>query len=62
MFISKLPSITTFSPTTEPLNINGSDIIVRALKQPSCSNVKAKDDVIDFDIEKELPSYILILS
>lgn len=32
----------------------GSDIIVRALKQPSCSNVKVKDDVIEFDIEKEL--------
>ena len=35
-------------------SIEGSDIIVRALKQPSCSNVKAKDDVIEFDIEKEL--------
>ncbi len=35
-------------------SIEGSDIIVRALKQPSCSNVKIKDDVIDFDIEKEL--------
>lgn len=49
-------------PYTETVNvktktgttINGSDIIVRALKQPSCSNVKAKDDVIEFDIEKEL--------
>lgn len=35
-------------------SIIGSDIIVRVLKQPSCSNVKAKDDVIEFDIEKEL--------
>ncbi len=35
-------------------SISGSDIIVRALKQPSCSNVKVKDDVIEFDIEKEL--------
>ncbi len=35
-------------------SITGSDIIVRALKQPSCSNVKVKDDVIEFDIEKEL--------
>lgn len=34
--------------------LQGSDIIVRALKQPSCSNVRAKDDVIEFDIEKEL--------
>ncbi len=32
----------------------GSDIIVRALKQPSCSNVSSKDDVVEFDIEKEL--------
>ena len=35
-------------------SITGSDSIVRALKQPSCSNVKVKDDVIEFDIEKEL--------
>lgn len=35
-------------------SITGSDIIVRALKQPTCSNVKVKDDVIEFDIEKEL--------
>ena len=35
-------------------SINGSDIIVRSLKQPTCSNVTAKDDVIEFDIEKEL--------
>ena len=35
-------------------SITGSDIIVRALKQPSCNNVKVKDDVIEFDIEKEL--------
>ena len=49
-------------PYTESVNIKtkngtlleGSDIIVRALKQPGCSNVNIKDDVIDFDIEKEL--------
>lgn len=40
--------------TRQGTTINGSDIIVRALKQPSCSNVKIKDDVIEFDIEKEL--------
>jgi len=34
--------------------LKGSDIIVRVLKQPSCGNVKIKDDVIEFDIEKEL--------
>lgn len=38
----------------EGTTIAGSDIIVRALKQPTCSNVKAKDDVIEFDIEKEM--------
>lgn len=49
-------------PYTETCQINlkngsslqGSDIIVRALKQPSCSNVKINNDVLDFDIEKEL--------
>lgn len=35
-------------------SLDGSDIIVRILKQPSCSNVRVKDDVIEFDIEKEL--------
>lgn len=35
-------------------SITGSDIIVRALKQPTCSNVRAKEDVIEFDIEKEM--------
>lgn len=35
-------------------SLSGSDIIVRVLKQPSCSNVNVKDDVIEFDIEKEL--------
>ena len=40
--------------TKEGTSILGSDIIVRALKQPTCSNVKAKDDVIEFDIEKEM--------
>jgi spore coat protein E len=40
--------------TKNGTQLEGSDIIVRALKQPSCSNVKIKDDVIEFDIEKEL--------
>lgn len=40
--------------TKEGTSLAGSDIIVRALKQPSCSNVNIKDDVIEFDIEKEL--------
>lgn len=40
--------------TKQGTSLSGSDIIVRALKQPSCSNVNAKDDVIEFDIEKEL--------
>ena len=30
------------------------DIIVRSLKQPSCTNAKEKGNSIDFDIEKEL--------
>ena len=40
--------------TKEGTSLAGSDIIVRTLKQPSCSNVNIKDDVIEFDIEKEL--------
>lgn len=40
--------------TKNGTSLQGSDIIVRALKQPSCGNVKVKDDVIEFDIEKEL--------
>lgn len=40
--------------TKDGMAINGSDIIVRVLKQPTCNNVKVKDDVIEFDIEKEL--------
>lgn len=40
--------------TKEGTSLDGSDIIVRALKQPTCGNVKAKDDVIEFDIEKEM--------
>lgn len=47
---SETGSIKTKSGTS----LEGSDIIVRALKQPSCSNVNIKDDVIEFDIEKEL--------
>ena len=35
-------------------DLKGSDIIVRVLKQPSCNNVNIKNDVIEFDIEKEL--------
>lgn len=40
--------------TKNGASLDGSDIIVRVLKQPSCSNVQSKEDVIDFDIEKEL--------
>lgn len=40
--------------TKEGTSVSGSDIIVRVLKQPTCSNVNIKDDVIEFDIEKEL--------
>ena len=40
--------------TKNGTSLEGSDIIVRVLKQPSCSNVNSKEDVIDFDIEKEL--------
>ena len=47
---------------TEEANINlkngtsleGSDIIIRVLGEPTCNNVNIKDDVIEFDIEKEL--------
>lgn len=31
-----------------------SQIIVRTLKQPTCSNVQINNNIIDFDIEKEL--------
>ena len=40
--------------TKEGTTLKGSDVIVRVLKQPSCNNVNIKDDVIEFDIEKEL--------
>lgn len=40
--------------TKEGTSVVGSDIIVRALKQPNCVNVNIKDDVVEFDIEKEL--------
>ena len=40
--------------TKNDTQVEGSDIIVRVLKQPTCSNVNIKDDVIEFDIEKEL--------
>ena len=33
---------------------NDTEIIVRALNQPNCSNVSINDNKIDFDIEKEL--------
>ncbi len=36
------------------VDLNDSQIIVRALKQPTCSNVQINGNVIDFDIEKEL--------
>ena len=35
-------------------DFNNSEIIVRALKQPTCSNVQINGNKIDFDIEKEL--------
>ena len=49
---SELVSVKTKNDTS----LAGSDIIVRVLKQPTCTNVTAKDDVIDFDIEKILDS------
>ena len=36
------------------VDLNDSEIIVRTLKQPSCSNVQINNNTIDFDIEKEL--------
>lgn len=36
------------------VDFNDSEIIVRALKQPSCGNVQINGNVIDFEIEKEL--------
>ena len=36
------------------VDLNDSQRIVRALKQPTCSNVQINGNVIDFDIEKEL--------
>ena len=36
------------------VDLNDSQIIVRTLKQPTCSNVQINGNVIDFDIEKEL--------
>ena len=36
------------------VDLDNSQIIVRALKQPSCSNVQINNNEIDFDIEKEL--------
>ena len=36
------------------VDFNDSEIIVRALRQPTCSNVKINNNTIDFDIEKEL--------
>ena len=36
------------------VDFNDSEIIVRALKQPSCSNVQIDENTISFDIEKEL--------
>ena len=37
----------------EPVE-NDTDIIVRSLKQPTCSKVNVENGVISFDIEKEL--------
>lgn len=36
------------------VDFNDSEIIVRALKQPSCGNVQINGSSIDFEIEKEL--------
>ena len=36
------------------VDLNDSEIIVRALKQPTCSNVQINGNEINFDIEKEL--------
>lgn len=36
------------------VDFNDSEIIVRALRQPTCSNVEINNNTIDFDIEKEL--------
>lgn len=36
------------------VDFNDSEIIVRALKQPTCGNVQINGNEIDFDIEKEL--------
>ncbi len=33
---------------------NENEIIVRALKQPNCTKVEIKDEIIEFEIEKEL--------
>lgn len=39
----------------ENADLNGdTDVIVRTLKQPTCSSVNINDSVITFDIEKEL--------
>ena len=36
------------------VDFNDSEIIVRALKQPNCSNVDINDNTIKFNIDKEL--------
>lgn len=36
------------------VDLNDSEIIVRILKQPTCSNAAINGNTIDFDIEKEL--------
>ena len=36
------------------VDINNSEIIVRVLKQPTCSNAQIDNNKIEFDIEKEL--------
>ena len=36
------------------VDFSDSQIIVRSLKQPTCSNVQINGNEIDFDIEKEL--------
>lgn len=41
--------------TKENADLTGdTDIIVRSLKQPTCSKVDVKENIINFDVEKEL--------
>lgn len=44
----------TVKPKEETDLSNETEIVVRALKQPNCTNVDIKNDDIEFEIEKEL--------